>query len=118
MSTDQITILHNPRCSKSRQTLSLLEDAGITPQVIEYLDHPPTVDELETLAHQLGLEPREFIRSKETAYASLDPPGPERSGRQLLEAMAAEPILIERPIVVRGDRAILGRPPENVHHLL
>ena len=118
MATDQITIYHNPGCSKSRQTLSILEEAGITPDVIEYLAHPLTVVELQALADQLGLEPSQFIRSKEAAYAALDPPGPECSGSQLLEAMAAEPILIERPIVVRGDTAVLGRPPENVRQLL
>ena len=118
MATDQVTIYHNPRCSKSRQALSILEDAGITPRVIEYLDNPPTAGELQVLGNQLGLEPSEFIRSKEAAYASLDPPGSERSQSQLLDAMAAEPILIERPIVVRGDTAVLGRPPENVHQLL
>ena len=118
MATDQITIYHNPRCSKSRQTLSILEDAGITPRIIEYLEHPPTAAELQVLGSQLGLEPSEFIRSKESAYAALDPSGSERSESQLLDAMAAEPILIERPIVVRGDTAVLGRPPENVHQLL
>ena len=118
MATDQITIYHNPRCSKSRQTLSILEDAGITPRVIEYLDNPPTAVELQVLGNQLGLEPSEFIRNKEAAYAALDPPGSELSESQLLIAMAAEPILIERPIVVRGDTAVLGRPPENVRQLL
>ena len=118
MANDQITIYHNPRCSKSRQTLSILEDAGITPRVIEYLDNPPTAVELQVLGNQLGLEPSEFIRSKEAAYAALEPPGSERSESQLLDAMAAEPILIERPIVVRGDTAVLGRPPENVRQLL
>ena len=118
MATDQITIYHNPRCSKSRQTLSILEDAGITPRIIEYLENPPTAAELQVLGNQLGLEPSEFIRSKESAYAALDPSGSERSESQLLDAMAAEPILIERPIVVRGDTAVLGRPPENVHQLL
>ena len=118
MATDQITIYHNPRCSKSRQTLCILKDAGVTPRIIEYLDNPPTAAELQILGNQLGLEPSEFIRSKESAYAALDPSGPERSASQLLDAMAAEPILIERPIVVRGDTAILGRPPENVHQLL
>jgi len=118
MSSERITIYHNPRCSKSRQTLAILQDAGIEPRIIEYLDHPPTLAELETIADQLGMQPDEFIRSKEAAYAGLDPAGAERSRLQLLEAMAAEPILIERPIVVRGDRAVIGRPPENVRRLL
>ena len=100
MSDEPITIYHNPRCSKSRQTLALLEDAGISPRVIEYLDHPPTAEELATLANQ------------------LIPPAGDRSPAELLAAMAATPILIERPIVVRGNRAVLGRPPENVHQLL
>ena len=86
--------------------------------IIEYLENPPTAAELQVLGSQLGLEPSGFIRSKESAYAALDPSGSERSESQLLDAMAAEPILIERPIVVRGDTAVLGRPPENVHQLL
>ena len=118
MATDQITIYHNPRCSKSRQTLSILEDAGITPRVIEYLDNPPTAVELQVLGNQLGLEPSAFIRNKEAAYSQLTPAGAACSREELLEAMAANPILIERPIVVRGNRAVLGRPPENVHQLL
>ena len=118
MTTERITIYHNPRCSKSRQTLAILQDAGLAPHVIPYLDHPPSVAELDTIADQLGMQPDEFIRSKEAAYAGLDPAADERSRLQLLEAMVAEPILIERPIVVRGDRAVIGRPPENVLRLL
>jgi arsenate reductase len=118
MSSERITIYHNPRCSKSRQTLAILQDAGVAPRVIEYLDHPPSLAELETIADQLGMQPEEFIRSKETAYAELDPAGADCSARELLEAMVAAPILIERPIVVRGDRAVIGRPPQNVHQLL
>ena len=86
--------------------------------MIEYLDHPPSVEELTILANQLGLEPGDFIRSKEAAYSQLTPAGAECSREELFEAMAANPILIERPIVVRGNRAVLGRPPENVHQLL
>ena len=118
MTDEPITIYHNPRCSKSRQTLALLENAGASPRVIEYLDHPPTVEELAILANQLGLEPGDFIRNKEAVYSQLTPAGAECSREELLEAMAANPILIERPIVVRGNRAVLGRPPENVHQLL
>ena len=118
MSDEPITIYHNPRCSKSRQTLALLEHAGISPRVIEYLDHPPTAEELATLANQLDMQPGEFIRSREAAYNQLIPPAGDRSPAELLAAMAANPILIERPIVVRGNRAVLGRPPENVHQLL
>ena len=114
MATDQITIYHNPRCSKSRQTLSILEDAGITPRIIEYLENPPTAAELQVLGNQLGLEPSEFIRSKEAAYAALDPSGSERSESQLLDAMAAEPILIERPIVIKDEKVLIARPPEKL----
>jgi arsenate reductase len=117
--TDQtITIYHNPGCSKSRQTLTILEQAGTTPEVIQYLTHPPTADQLGTLARQLGLAPSEFIRTGEPAYKTLDPPGPESSSVELLDAMAKHPILIQRPIVVRGNQAVLGRPPENVQQLL
>lgn len=118
MPTDPITIYHHPGCSKSRQTLAILHEAGIQPRVILYMEDPPSADELEHLATCLGLEPSDFIRSKEAAYRELVPPAETRSRRELLEAMAGSPILIERPIVVRGESAVLGRPPENVRPLL
>lgn len=114
----QFTIYHNPRCSKSRQTLALLEDRGITPTIVRYLDTPLTPEILATLVKQLGFaSPHELVRSKEAAYKAL---GLSRDSdpKVLLEAMAANPSLIERPIVVCADKAILGRPPENVLTLL
>jgi arsenate reductase len=112
-------ILHNPRCGKSRQTLARLTDAGITPVVVEYLTEPPSVQRLREILKLLGFaDPRQLMRTKEPIYAELglarvtDP-------QQLLAAMAAHPILIERPIVIKdGKRAVLGRPPENVDRLL
>lgn len=118
MPAEQITIYHNPRCSKSRQTLALLEEAGVTPRVVHYLDTPPSADELDELATCLGLEPEQFMRKKEAAYQELAPPAATRTRRGLLEAMAEFPVLIERPIVVKGQSAVLGRPPENAHQLL
>lgn len=108
---------HNPRCSKSRQTLELLQQRGIEPAIVEYLKTPPDEKELEDLLAKLGLEPRELMRQKEEEYQKL---GLEQvtDRRKLLRAMAAHPILIERPIVVKGERARLGRPPEKVLEIL
>ncbi len=114
----QITIYHNPRCSKSRQTLQLLQDRGVEPKVIEYLKTPPSVAELKTLVNQLGfVSARELMRSKEAVYAELNL-AEQTAEEKLLSAMAEHPKLIERPIVVRDNRACLGRPPENVLELL
>ncbi|CUA85130.1 arsenate reductase (glutaredoxin) [Pseudidiomarina woesei] len=114
----QVTIYHNPRCSKSRQTLQLLEQNGIEPQVVEYLKTPPSVPELKTLVKQLGfISARELMRSKEDAYKAQNL-AEVTDESALLEAMASEPKLIERPIVVVGDQARLGRPPEAVLELL
>ncbi len=118
MPADTLRIYHNPRCSKSRQTLALLEEGGVAFEVVEYLQDTPSVEELSELANKLGRQPLEFTRTKEAAFAALDPPGADRSREEMLEALSAHPILIERPIVVRGDRAVLGRPPENVLALL
>lgn len=111
------TIYHNPRCTKSRETLRLLQDKGIEPRVIEYLKEPPTAAQLKTLVAQLGIKPEQLVRKGEeifkTKYA-----GKSLSDAQWIEAMAKNPILIERPIVVSGKRAVLGRPPENVLQLL
>lgn len=113
-----VIIYHNPRCSKSRQTLQLLQERGVEPQVIEYLKSPPTVAELESLLAQLGLAPREIMRRKEAEYADNGLDDPNLSDRELLEAIARHPRLLERPIVSAGNRAAIGRPPENVLEIL
>ncbi|MDT7524711.1 arsenate reductase (glutaredoxin) [Pseudidiomarina sp. GXY010] len=113
-----VTIYHNPRCSKSRQTLQLLEQQGASIEVVEYLKTPLTVSQLATLVKQLGMvSARELIRSKEAIYQELNL-AEETNEQALLEAMVAHPKLIERPIVVRAEQARLGRPPEAVLELL
>ncbi|AXK38813.1 arsenate reductase (glutaredoxin) [Crenobacter cavernae] len=109
-----VTIYHNPRCSKSRETLALLQEKGIEPAVIEYLATPPDAATLSALLGQLGLSPRDFIRKKEAEYEVLGLDDPALSDEQLIAAMVAHPRLIERPIVVANGRAALGRPPEAV----
>ena len=112
-----VTIFHNPRCSKSRAALALLEERGIDPVVIEYLKDSPSRSDLERIMGLLGIDdPRGMMRTSEDAYRQLDLVGANRD--ELLDAMAANPILIERPIVVRGDRAVIGRPTERVRELL
>ncbi|APZ43921.1 arsenate reductase (glutaredoxin) [Acidihalobacter ferrooxydans] len=117
-STDEIVIYHNPRCSKSRATLDLLRANGIEPRVVEYLKTPPSQAEMEQILDALGMEPRDLMRQHEVEYeqAALDDPGLTRS--TLILAMLQRPKLIERPIVVRGRRAAIGRPPENVLEIL
>ena len=112
-----IQIYHNPRCSKSRAGLALLEEQGIQPEIIRYLDTPPTVAELTALLQKLDMNPRELMRTKEAIYKELGL-GEVEDDTKLIEAMAAHPKLIERPIVIRGDRAVIGRPMENVTALL
>ena len=113
----EITIYHNPRCSKSRATLALIEERGFTPTVIEYLEHPPSKRELKSFLEKLGTTPAEFIRKKEAAYTDAGLSS-SSSDDELLNAMVRHPKLIERPIVVAGDRVALGRPPENALALL
>jgi arsenate reductase len=117
-----LTIWHNPRCTKSRQTLGLITDAGVEPEVRRYLEDPPTEAELGAALEALGLEPWELVRHKEPIAREL---GLAELGREpgtrgrWIELMAANPKLIERPVVIAGDgRAVLGRPPENVTALL
>ncbi len=117
MSTETI-IYHNPRCSKSRQTLALLEEHGVSPTVIEYLNNPPDAATLQKLLTLLNLTPRELMRQKESVYAELQLSNPSIGDDDLIAAMQANPILIERPIVVRGEKAAIGRPPENVLAIL
>lgn len=112
------TIYHNPRCSKSRRTLELLRDQGVEPQIVEYLKTPPEAATLERLLRMLGLEPRELMRKKEKEYKENGLADPELSREALIAAMVVNPKLIERPIVVRDDKAALGRPPEAVLDIL
>ena len=119
MSNEQdVTIWHNPRCSKSRATLALLEDRGIEPDVVRYLDDPPDVSELDRVLRLLDLEPRDFMRRKEKIYGELGLDHESLDRDALLEAMHAHPVLIERPVVLAGGRAAIGRPPENVIEIL
>ena len=111
------TIYHNPRCSKSRETLALLEQAGATPRIVEYLKNPPTAAELKALVSKLGIEPEQLVRKSEEIYKSRYA-GKTLTAAQWIDAMVQHPVLIERPIVIKGKRAILGRPPENVKKLL
>ena len=113
-----VTIYHNPRCGKSRATLKLLEERGIAPEIVEYLKTPPDAATLDELLTKLGLEPRELMRRKEAPYGE-NGLGDAGLGREaLIAAMVANPILIERPIVVSGSKAALGRPPEAVLEIL
>jgi len=111
-----LTIYHNPRCSKSRQTLQLIEEAGAPVTIVEYLKTPLTADQISTLAKQLGVSAIEMMRTKEAKFKEQNLKG--ASEQQLISAMASTPKLIERPIVVQGDKAIIGRPPENVNKFL
>jgi len=112
-----ITLYHNPRCSKSRSALALLQEKGIEPQVVEYLKTPPTRAELAAIVKKLGLKPEAIVRTGEEVYKEKYK-GKAMTDAQWLDALAADPILIERPIAVKGDRAELGRPPENVLKLV
>ncbi|MEZ5967271.1 MAG: arsenate reductase (glutaredoxin) [Planctomycetota bacterium] len=111
------TLYHNPRCSKSRATLALLEQHGIAPRIVDYLQTPPTTAELERIVAMLGITPEQLVRKGEAVFAR-EYEGKDLSAAQWLEAMVRHPILIERPIVVTNERAVLGRPPENVLALL
>lgn len=125
-----VTIYHNPHCSKSRHTLELLEERGIEPRVVRYLDAPPSVEELDRILRVLGKEPREVMRRREAPYRELGLDDPELTRDELLAAMVEHPILIQRPLVVVRDdaegptgdgdavRAALGRPPESVLEIL
>ncbi len=109
-----VTIYHNPKCSKSRQTLELLQQNGITPAIIEYLKTPPTAETLKEILAQLGLAPRDLMRKKEAVYAECGLDNPSLSDDHLIDFMIQNPILIERPIVLANGKAALGRPPEQV----
>ena len=111
---NEVVIYHNPRCSKSRQTLELLQQRGISPTVVEYLKTPPSAAQMQTILQKLGMKARHLIRTGETEYRELDLANAAYSEEELVAILVEHPKLIERPIVVHGDKAAIGRPPENV----
>ena len=117
MSSD-VRIYLNPKCTKCRLSMQLLDDNGISPDVVEYLNEPPTTAELNEILNLLGLEPRELMRQHETPYKELDLGNEGLSRDELIQAMVDNPILIERPIVIKGNKATIGRPPEKILDIL
>jgi len=116
--TDDVTIYFNPKCSKCRLSLELLEKEGQQAEVIEYLNTPPDAATLESILNMLGLEPRDLMRNHEKEYAGAGLENPELDRAELIAAMIKYPRLIQRPIVVKGGRAVIGRPPEKILAIL
>ena len=116
--SESIVIYHNPRCSKSRQTLALIRDRGVEPEIVEYLKTPLDREALQDLLRVLGMTARDLVRSGEAPYRELGLAEPDTSEDDLIAAIAAHPILMQRPVVRRGGRAVVGRPPERVADLL
>jgi arsenate reductase len=114
----ELVFYHNPRCGKSRQALALLEARGLKPTIVRYLETPPDAATLDRILKALGLEPRQLMRKQEAPYKELGLDGSGLSRAQLIRAMVEHPILIERPILVKGSKAALGRPPEQVLTIL
>ncbi|MDH4554735.1 arsenate reductase (glutaredoxin) [Pseudomonas sp. BN417] len=114
----ELTLYHNPRCSKSRGALELLEARGLAPTIVRYLETPPSAAELRALLAKLGLSARQLLRSGEDEYKALNLDDASLSEEQLIAAMVAHPKLIERPILIAGDKAVVGRPPEKVLEIL
>ena len=113
-----LTIYHNPRCSKSRETLKLIEGRGLKPKVVNYLETPPSAAELKSILKKLGLKAEDIVRTGEARYAELGLKDRKLDDEALIALMVANPILIERPIVVAGPKAAIGRPPETVLEIL
>lgn len=114
----QLKIFHNPRCSKSRQTLELLQEKGFAPEIVKYLDTPPSAEELRRMIDLLGIGARDLLRTGETEYEELGLSDQSLSDDQLIDAMVRHPRLMQRPIVVTATAARLGRPPESVLEIL
>jgi arsenate reductase len=116
--SDKVRVFYNPKCSKCRLTMDILKDKGVSTSVIEYLNSPPNSTELNEVLELLGLEPRDLMRKFETPYKENNLDNPDLSREQLVQAMIDNPILIERPIIINGNKATIGRPPEKVLDIL
>ena len=114
----RVTIYHNPRCSKSRKTLALLQERNLDPEIIHYLDAPPDRQQLQAIIKMLRISARDLVRTGQPEYKELGLNAADVSDNDLIDAMLSHPILIERPIVVSGERARIGRPPESVLEIL
>lgn len=113
-----LTLYHNPRCSKSRSALQLLEERGLTPSIVRYLETPLNAAQLQELLRKLGISARQLLRTGEDEYKNLGLSDPQLTDAQLIDAMVSQPKLIERPILVVGDKAVVGRPVENILEIL
>jgi len=113
-----LTLYHNPRCSKSRSALQLLEERGLSPTIVRYLETPLSAADLKTLLGKLGISARQLLRTGEDEYKSLGLNDPKLTEEQLIAAMVTQPKLIERPILLAGDKAVIGRPPEAILEIL
>jgi len=113
-----LTLYHNPRCSKSRSALQLLEERGLSPTIVRYLETPLSAADLQALLGKLGISARQLLRTGEDEYKSLGLNDPKLTEEQLIAAMVAQPKLIERPILLAGDKAVIGRPPEAILEIL
>ena len=111
-------IYHNPRCSKSRQTLEILDQHDLETEIVLYLDNPPSAEEIASILNKLELSPRDILRKGEDVYKELNLKNDKLTNKDLINFMVENPKLIERPIVIRGDKAVIGRPPENVLSLV
>ena len=118
MTTDKTLIYHNPRCSKSRETLQILEDNHLQPDIIEYLEDPPTAQELQRIIALLGVSARELLRNTEPQYKEADLDDDSLSENDIIEAICKYPALMQRPIVISGNRAVIGRPPVRVLEII
>lgn len=118
MSTDKLAIYHNPRCSKSRETLQILEDRQIDLEIIDYLEDPPTPEELKRIVEMLGVTARDLLRTTEPVYKDAELDDDSLSDEEIIEAICEYPALLQRPIVVAGDKAVIGRPPSKVLEII
>jgi len=118
MSQEKLVIYHNPRCSKSRETLQLLEDNNVNPEIIDYLEDPPTAGELSSIIVKLGVGARDLLRTTEQVYRDAELDDDSLTDEEIIEAICEYPALLQRPIVVSGEKAIIGRPPTRVLDIL
>ena len=118
MSNEKTVIYHNPRCSKSRETLQIIQDNQVDAEIVEYLEDPPGPEELKRIVGLLGITPRDLLRTTEQVYQDADLDDDSLSDDDIIEAICEYPALLQRPIVVRGERAVIGRPPARVLEII